>query len=105
MAKRSLLIILGAFLVSVAVRVPQLDRPLSAHHEYCTAFTLIALTNWYEDGFATHHGVPSGKRSRFSRLINSPGMNAPSGPTISHTLHWPMIFPICSFPFSAQHQT
>ncbi|HQW39704.1 MAG: hypothetical protein KBA60_00110 [Flavobacteriales bacterium] len=60
MAKRSLLIILGAFLVSVAVRVPQLDRPLSAHHEYCTAFTLIALTNWYEDGFATHHGVPSG---------------------------------------------
>ena len=60
MANRSLLIILVAFLVSVAVRVPQLDRPLSAHHEYCTAFTLIALTNWYEDGFATHHGVPSG---------------------------------------------
>ena len=60
MAYRSLLIILAAFLVSVSVRVPQLDRPLSAHHEYCTAFTLIALTNWYEDGFATHHGVPSG---------------------------------------------
>jgi len=60
MSKRALWILIGAFLVSVAVRAPQLNRPLSAHHEYCTAFTLIALTNWYEDGFAYHHGMPSG---------------------------------------------
>lgn len=60
MSKRALLIVMVAFLVSVAVRWPQLNRPLSAHHEFCTAFTLIALTNWYEDGFSAHHGVPSG---------------------------------------------
>lgn len=60
MSGRALLIVIAAFLVSVAVRWPQLNRPLSAHHEFCTAFTLIALTNWYEDGFTAHHGVPSG---------------------------------------------
>lgn len=60
MSRRSFLVILAAFTLSVAVRWPLVDRPLSAHHEYCTAFTLIALTNWYEDGFATHHGMPSG---------------------------------------------
>lgn len=60
MIEREALVLLVAFALSVAVRIPLLDRPLSAHHEYCTAFTPIALTNWYEDGFASHHGVPSG---------------------------------------------
>lgn len=60
MSRRSLLVLLAAFTVSVGVRWPLIDRPLSAHHEYCTAFTLIALTNWWEDGIAAHHGVPSG---------------------------------------------
>lgn len=60
MSRRSLLVLLAAFALSVVVRLPQLDRPLSAHHEYCTAFTLIALTNWHNDGFAAHHGMPSG---------------------------------------------
>ena len=60
MSRSALLTLLLAFALSVAVRWPLIDRPLSAHHEYCTAFTLIALTNWWEDGFATHHGMPSG---------------------------------------------
>ena len=60
MTKRELLLVLCAFALSIAVRIPLLDRPLSAHHEYCTAFTLVALTNWYDDGFQVHHGVPSG---------------------------------------------
>ena len=60
MSRRELLVLLCAFALSVAVRWPLLNRPLSAHHEYCTAFTLIALSNWYDDGFAAHHGVPSG---------------------------------------------
>lgn len=60
MSRRSCSILLAAFLLSVLVRLPLIDRPLSAHHEYCTAFTLIALTNWWEDGFSAHHGVPSG---------------------------------------------
>ena len=60
MSRRIWLALLAAFALSVLVRVPLINRPLSAHHEYCTAFTLIALTNWWNDGFATHHGVPSG---------------------------------------------
>lgn len=60
MSRRTLLALLGAFVLSVLVRAPLVDRPLSAHHEYCTAFTLIALTNWWDDGFAAHRGVPSG---------------------------------------------
>ncbi|MBL7950236.1 MAG: hypothetical protein JNM62_00835 [Flavobacteriales bacterium] len=60
MSRRTWLTLLTVFVLSVLVRVPLVDRPLSAHHEYCTAFTLIALTNWWEDGFAAHHGVPSG---------------------------------------------
>ena len=72
MSKRALLIIVAAFLASVAVRLPQLNRPLSAHHEFCTAFTLIALTNWYEDGFAAHHGVPSGGFVREGEALLSP---------------------------------
>lgn len=60
MSRSALLTVLLAFALSVVVRWPLVDRPLSAHHEYCTAFTLIALTNWWEDGYTTHHGMPSG---------------------------------------------
>jgi hypothetical protein len=51
--------ILLAFAVSVAVRAPLLNRPLSGHHELCTALVLIALHNWHTDGFAAHHGAPA----------------------------------------------
>ncbi len=60
MPRSALVTVLVAFALSVVVRWPLIDRPLSAHHEFCTAFTLIALTNWWEDGYATHHGMPSG---------------------------------------------
>jgi hypothetical protein len=57
--RRHLLWILLAFAVSVGVRAPLLDRPLSAHHEYCTALVLIILHNWQVDGFMHHHGAPA----------------------------------------------
>lgn len=60
MLRRDLFILLAAFGLSVLVRAPQLDRPLSGHHEYCTAITLITLQNWWVDGFAAHDGCPSG---------------------------------------------
>jgi len=56
--RRPFLIILLAFAVSVVVRTPQLDRPLSAHHEFCTPIALIILYNWHTDGYYTHHGNP-----------------------------------------------
>jgi hypothetical protein len=57
-SRRSLLVLLLAFSISVAVRAPLLDRPLSGHHEFCTAFSLILLENWHTDGIAQHHGAP-----------------------------------------------
>lgn len=73
MPRRDLLVLLFAFILSVVVRWPLVDRPLSAHHEYCTAFTLVALTNWWEDGFATHHGMPSGGWIREGEALYPPG--------------------------------
>lgn len=58
MLRRPLLALLLAFAASVALRWPLLDRPLSGHHEYCTAFTLIILENWNRDGLAAHAGAP-----------------------------------------------
>lgn len=58
MLRRPLLVLLLAFAASVALRWPLLDRPLSGHHEYCTAFTLIILENWQRDGLAAHAGAP-----------------------------------------------
>jgi hypothetical protein len=43
-------ILLFVFLLSVLVRLPQLDRPLSKHHEFCTAVSLRILQIWYDNG-------------------------------------------------------
>ena len=43
----------------MGVRAPLLNRPLSAHHELCTALVLIVLHNWHTDGFFYHHGAPA----------------------------------------------
>ncbi len=59
MPRRHLLLLLVAFGVSLAVRWPLLNRPLSGHHELCTALVLIALHNWQHDGFLAHHGAPA----------------------------------------------
>ncbi|HRD53571.1 MAG TPA: hypothetical protein PKY96_13065 [Flavobacteriales bacterium] len=59
MPRRHLLMLLAAFCVSIAVRWPLLNRPLSGHHELCTALVLIALHNWHLDGFLAHHGAPA----------------------------------------------
>ena len=72
MSRSVLFTLLAAFALSVAVRWPLIDRPLSAHHEYCTAFTLIALTNWWEDGFFTHRGLPSGGFIRDGEALYPP---------------------------------
>lgn len=57
-SRRALLLVLLAFGASLLLRAPLLDRPLSGHHEFCTAFTLILLDNWHTDGMAAHHAAP-----------------------------------------------
>jgi hypothetical protein len=47
---RTLPLLLGIFLLSVLVRLPQLNRPLSKHHEFCTAVALRVISIWSENG-------------------------------------------------------
>jgi hypothetical protein len=48
--KRTFPLLFGIFLLSVAVRLPMLDRPLSKHHEFCTAISLRIMQIWYDNG-------------------------------------------------------
>jgi len=56
---KTYLLLIGIFLISVLVRLPHLDRPLSKHHEFCTAIVLIPLQNWAENGASIYHYSPS----------------------------------------------
>ncbi len=51
--------LLAAFALSVTVRLPQLGRPLSKNHEFCTALVLMVEEVWRQDGFLRHHGCPA----------------------------------------------
>lgn len=59
MDRRAGVFLSGAFLLSVAIRAPEFGRPLSRHHEFCTAVVLIILENWQGEGFRRHQGIPA----------------------------------------------
>ncbi|HXH20347.1 MAG TPA: hypothetical protein VNJ07_14825 [Chitinophagales bacterium] len=56
--KRTACILLGLFILSVIVRLPTLSRPLSKHHEFCTALALRIMQIWHEAGISTYHFNP-----------------------------------------------
>lgn len=56
--KRTFPILLGIFLLSVLVRLPQLNRPLSKHHEFCTAISLRVMQIWYDNGLEKYRCNP-----------------------------------------------
>ena len=47
------------FLLSVLVRLPNLNRPLSKHHEFNAAFFLIPIEIWTEEGAQNHGHLPT----------------------------------------------
>jgi hypothetical protein len=47
---KALLIVFALFLVSVSVRVPGLNKPLSGHHESISATELISIESWEQLG-------------------------------------------------------
>lgn len=51
-------VIILLFLFSVLVRVPNLNRPLSKHHEFCTATCLRTMQIWDEAGITTYNFNP-----------------------------------------------
>src|ERR1043165_5917393 len=52
--KRTLPLLFGIFLLSSDLRLPQLNRPLSKHHEFCTAISLRIMQIWYDNGIAKY---------------------------------------------------
>lgn len=56
--KRTFPLLFGIFLLSVMVRLPMLNRPLSKHHEFCTAISLRIMQIWYDNGIENYHFNP-----------------------------------------------
>lgn len=51
-------IILILFFISVVIRIPHLDRPLSKHHEFNAAMILIPMEVWDQTPSSEHHYAP-----------------------------------------------
>lgn len=51
-------VLIGLFALSVLIRIPTLNRPLSKHHEFCTAVSLRVMQIWDEAGIATYNFNP-----------------------------------------------
>lgn len=52
-------LILLFFVLSIIVRIPNIDRPISKHHEFNVAFFLIPMEIWEEEGVKSHSFIPS----------------------------------------------
>jgi hypothetical protein len=52
--KKTLPLLLAIFFISVLVRLPQLNRPLSGHHEFCTSVSLRIMQIWYDNGISKY---------------------------------------------------
>ena len=50
--------LLCLFLLSVAIRAPHINRPLSTNYEWVTAHTLVTLQIWSEEGIVHHRFAP-----------------------------------------------
>src|ERR1043165_9702355 len=69
--RQALLIVLLFFVMSVLLRLPNLNRPLSKHHEYNTAVILVNIESWRQAG--------GGDRFNYIPLLNyqNPGEKRP----------------------------
>lgn len=54
----SWVVLFALFLLSVGIRAPNIDRPLSTNYEWVTAHTLVTLRIWIEEGITTHRFSP-----------------------------------------------
>ncbi|MEO6870554.1 MAG: hypothetical protein ABI168_12965 [Ginsengibacter sp.] len=61
---RVIIILITIFLLSVLVRLPNINRPLSKHHEFVTAISLRIIEIWQMDGAAKYD---------FNPVMNYPG--------------------------------
>ena len=55
---KDLLIVFILFMITIGIRLPNLNRPVSKHHEFNTAFFLIPMEIWNEEGVVRHGCIP-----------------------------------------------
>ncbi|MBL4654539.1 MAG: hypothetical protein JKY33_01785 [Bacteroidia bacterium] len=55
---KTILILILLFAISIVIRFQNIDRPLSEHHEWITAHTLITLQIWNDDGISKFNYNP-----------------------------------------------
>lgn len=69
--RQGLIIVLVLFAVSILLRLPNLNRPLSKHHEYNTAVILVDIESWRQAG--------GGSQFHYTPLLNyqNPGDKCP----------------------------
>lgn len=103
---KSLLVLLLIFSASVAMRIPNMDRPLSKHHEFVTAVSLRVLQIWDEEGGAKFNFVPAmnyeGDANKFinNHASATDGMMDASG-NYYYVSHPPLAYIIPHFVFKA----
>lgn len=80
-------------LLSVVVRLPNIDRPLSKHHEFCTAMALITFDVWNEKGAVHFHYSP------VTNYQNPPDLHINNGtiPFIKNGTHYYLSHPPLGF--------
>ena len=59
MSLRFCSVLIFLFLLSVLVRLPTLNRPLSKHHEFCTAVALRVMQVWEQGGISNYGFNPA----------------------------------------------
>ncbi len=80
-------------LLSIIIRLPNIDRPLSKHHEFCTAMALVTFDVWNEKGAAHFHYSP------VTNYQNSPDLHINNGtiPFTKNGTHYYLSHPPLGF--------
>ena len=103
---KSFFVLLLIFSASVAIRIPNMDRPLSKHHEFVTAVSLRVLQVWDQEGGAAFNFVPAmNYKGDANKFINnhasaSDGMMDAKG-NYHYVSHPPLAYIIPHFVFKA----
>ncbi|MFK7908013.1 MAG: hypothetical protein AB8B69_22980, partial [Chitinophagales bacterium] len=80
-------------LLSILIRLPNLDRPISKHHEFCTALALVTFDIWNDKGAAEFHYSP------VTNYQNPPDLSINNGtvPFIKNGTHYYLSHPPLGF--------
>jgi hypothetical protein len=95
--KKTLPVLLLVFLASVLVRLPQIGRPMSKHHEFCTAVSLRIIQIWYDNGIESYGFNPVMNYSRpadkfINNFANASGKMLDTAGNYYYVSHPPMAY-------------